>query len=157
MSKITGFPRAGWSPLGASHTWQEARETADRLVASAQPAHGSGDAHFWNLAGARYLAPLLFAAASTQRTLVDVVRWVARRAPELSGAVRAVIAPHIPAGVVALLAGTGILALRADPDAFRTLQSQTQLGLPAPSDWNGKNTISASAGYSIGGFSNPTE
>jgi type IV secretion system protein VirD4 len=73
---ITGFPRAGWSPLGASHTWQGARETADRLVASAQPAHGSGDAHFWNQAGARYLAPLLFAAASTQRTMVDVVRWV---------------------------------------------------------------------------------
>jgi type IV secretion system protein VirD4 len=72
----TGFPRAGWSPLGASHTWQEARETADRLVASAQPAHGSGEAHFWNQAGARYLAPLLFAAASTQRTMVDVVRWV---------------------------------------------------------------------------------
>src|SRR5262245_25051539 len=77
---------------------------------------------------------------------LDDVRWVARRAPELSGAVRAVIAPHIPAGVVALLAGTGILALRADPEALRTLQAQTQLGLPAPSDWNGKNTISASVG-----------
>jgi type IV secretion system protein VirD4 len=73
---ITGFPRAGWSPLGASHTWQGARETADRLVASAQPAHGSGEAHFWNQAGARYLAPLLFAAASSQRTMLDVVRWV---------------------------------------------------------------------------------
>ena len=73
---ITGFPRAGWSPLGASHTWQAARETADRLVASAQPAHGSGEATFWNQAGARYLAPLLFAAASTHRTMVDVVRWV---------------------------------------------------------------------------------
>ena len=73
---ITGFPRAGWSPLGASHTWQAARETADRLVASAQPAHGSGEATFWNQAGARYLAPLLFAAASTHRTMVDVVSWV---------------------------------------------------------------------------------
>ena len=73
---ITGFPRAGWSPLGASHTWQAASETADRLVASAQPAHGSGEASFWNQAGARYLAPLLFAAASTHRTMVDVVRWV---------------------------------------------------------------------------------
>jgi type IV secretion system protein VirD4 len=75
-TEITGFPRAGWTPLGGSHTWQDARETADRLVASAQPAHGSGEAHFWNQAGARYLAPLLFAAASTQRTMVDVVRWV---------------------------------------------------------------------------------
>jgi aconitate hydratase len=77
---------------------------------------------------------------------LDDVRWVARRAPELSGAVRAVIASHIPAGVVALLAGTGILALRADPEALRTLQSQPSLGLPAPADWNGKATISASAG-----------
>jgi type IV secretion system protein VirD4 len=74
-TEITGFPRAGWTPLGASHTWQDARETADRLVASAQPAHGSGEAHFWNQAGARYLAPLLFAAATTHRTMVDVVRW----------------------------------------------------------------------------------
>jgi aconitate hydratase len=76
---------------------------------------------------------------------LDDVRWIARRAPELSGAVRAVIAPHIPAGVVALLAGTGILALRADPDALRTLQGQPSVGLPAPADWNG-GTISASAG-----------
>ncbi|HWP06182.1 MAG TPA: 3-isopropylmalate dehydratase, partial [Polyangiaceae bacterium] len=77
---------------------------------------------------------------------LDDVRWVARRAPELSGSVRAVIAQHIPAGVVALLAGTGILALRADPDTFKTLQGQTQLGIPAPSEWDGKSTISASAG-----------
>lgn len=77
---------------------------------------------------------------------LDDVRWVARRAPELSGAVRAVIAAHIPAGVVALLAGTGILALRADAEALRTLQGQPSLGLPAPADWNGKATISASAG-----------
>jgi aconitate hydratase len=77
---------------------------------------------------------------------LDDVRWIARRAPELSGAVRAVIASHIPAGVVALLAGTGILALRADAEALRTLQSQTQLGLPAPSEWNGKATINVSAG-----------
>jgi aconitate hydratase len=76
---------------------------------------------------------------------LDDVRWIARRAPELSGAVRAVIASHIPAGVVSLLAGTGILALRADADAMRTLQGQSSLGLPAPTDWNGKATISASA------------
>jgi aconitate hydratase len=77
---------------------------------------------------------------------LDDVRWIARRAPELAGAVRVVIASHIPAGVVALLAGTGILALRADADALRTLQSQPSLGLPAPAEWNGKSTISASAG-----------
>jgi aconitate hydratase len=77
---------------------------------------------------------------------LDDVRWVARRAPELAGAVRAVIAEHIPAGVVPLLAGTGILALRADPEVLRTLQAQPSLGLPAPPEWNGNTRISASTG-----------
>jgi aconitate hydratase len=77
---------------------------------------------------------------------LDDVRWVARRASELCPTVRAVIAPHIPSGVVALLAGTGILALRAAPDAIRILQGQPSVGLPAPSEWNGGRSISVSAG-----------
>jgi aconitate hydratase len=77
---------------------------------------------------------------------LDDVRWIARRAPELSGSVRAVIAAHIPAGVVALLAGTGILALRGEPDAIRILQAEPSVGLPAPAEWNGTGTISVSAG-----------
>jgi aconitate hydratase len=76
---------------------------------------------------------------------LDDVRWVARRAPELSGKVRAVIAPHIPSGIVALLAGTGILALRAEPEALAALQGQTSVGLPAPSEWNGDGRLSVSA------------
>jgi hypothetical protein len=60
--------------------------------------------------------------------------------------VRAVIAAHIPAGVVALLAGTGILALRGEPDAIRALQGQTSVGLPSPTAWNGTSTINVSAG-----------
>ena len=77
---------------------------------------------------------------------LDDVRWVARRASELCPTVRVVIAPHIPSGVVALLAGTGILALRAAPDAIRVLQGQPSVGLPAPSEWNGGPTFSVSAG-----------
>jgi aconitate hydratase len=77
---------------------------------------------------------------------LDDVRWVARRAPELAGAVRAVIAPHIPAGVVALLAGTGILALRADPDSLKALQGLPTVALPAPGEWNGSSRIQANAG-----------
>jgi aconitate hydratase len=76
---------------------------------------------------------------------LDDVRWVARRAPELSSKVRAVIAPHIPSGIVALLAGTGILALRAEPDALAALQGQASLGLPAPSEWNGDGRLRVSA------------
>ena len=59
----------------------------------------------------------------------DDVRWVARRASELCQTVRVVIAPHIPSGVVSLLAGTGILALRAAPDTIRLLQGQPSVGL----------------------------
>lgn len=77
---------------------------------------------------------------------LDDVRWVARLAPELSGSVRAVIASHIPAGVVALLAGTGILALRAEPEGLRALLAEKFVGLPAASDWNGTGTIRVSAG-----------
>jgi aconitate hydratase len=77
---------------------------------------------------------------------LDDVRWVARRASELCPTVRAVIAPHIPSGVVALLAGTGILALRAEPDAIRALQNQPSVGLPAPSEWNGERKFHVSAG-----------
>jgi aconitate hydratase len=77
---------------------------------------------------------------------LDDVRWVARRASELCPTVRVVIAPHIPSGVVALLAGTGILALRAAPDAIRVLQGQPTVGLPAPSEWNGGPTFNVSAG-----------
>jgi aconitate hydratase len=77
---------------------------------------------------------------------LDDVRWVARLAPELSRSVRAVIASHIPAGAVALLAGTGILALRGEPDSLRALLQHASVGLPAPSEWNGAGTISVSAG-----------
>ncbi|HEX6274474.1 MAG TPA: aconitase family protein [Polyangiaceae bacterium] len=77
---------------------------------------------------------------------LDDVRWVARRASELCSMVRVVIAPHIPSGVVALLAGTGILALRAELETIRMLQAQPSVGLPAPSEWNGGRTFSVSAG-----------
>jgi aconitate hydratase len=76
---------------------------------------------------------------------LDDVRWVGRRAPELSATVRAVIAPHIPAGVVALLAGTGIVALRAEPETLKTLSSQRSLKLPSPSECDGKVEVTASA------------
>jgi len=77
---------------------------------------------------------------------LDDVRWAARRAPELSANVRAVIAPHIPAGTVPIFAGLGILALRAEPDAIKRLRAQSSLGLPHPTLWDGKQQIVASSG-----------
>jgi homoaconitase/3-isopropylmalate dehydratase large subunit len=107
-------------------------------------------AHGWQ--GAAQTLPLVVRRdrPETPSALVldslDDVRWVARRASELCPTVRVVIAPHIPSGVVALLAGTGILALRAAPDAIRVLQGQPSVGLPAPSEWNGGPTFNVSAG-----------
>jgi aconitate hydratase len=77
---------------------------------------------------------------------LDDVRWVARRAAELSENVRAVIAPFIPTSLVPLLAGLGILALRADPDTLKKLKALPSLVLPEPETWNGKSSISAQAG-----------
>ncbi len=73
----TGFHRAHWTPLASCGDWQGARRTADRLARAAQstptPAHG---AEFWDQAGARFLAPLLLAAATTGRGMDDVTRWI---------------------------------------------------------------------------------
>jgi hypothetical protein len=69
------------------------------------------------------------------------VRWFARRAPELSDTVRAIIALHIPSGIVPMLAGLGILALISDAAGIQKLREQSTLALPAPSAWNGQGPI----------------
>lgn len=73
----TGLDRAGWTPLAGCADWEGARRTADRLSKAAQSSPRSGqDAEFWAQAGARFLAPLLFAAALADRDMGDVTRWI---------------------------------------------------------------------------------
>jgi type IV secretion system protein VirD4 len=73
----TGYPAAGWTPLAGCGTWQGAQRVAAWLAAAAQPRSGGLEsAEFWYAAAAKLLAPLLFAAAVTERTMADVVRWV---------------------------------------------------------------------------------
>src|SRR3954469_7564830 len=73
----TGIPGSGWSPLPGCGTWGGAQRTAAWLTTSAQPLGGSlADADFWYSAAAKLLAPLLFAAASSERPMADVVRWI---------------------------------------------------------------------------------
>jgi aconitate hydratase len=79
------------------------------------------------------------------RTLDDV-RWLVRRAPELSSTVRAVIAPYIPSGAVPVLSGLGILALRGTPEAIEQLKLQGSLRVPDLREWNGQGTFSTPAG-----------
>jgi hypothetical protein len=68
---------------------------------------------------------------------LDDLRWIVRRAPELSTHVRAVVASHIPSGTVSLLAGLGILTLSAPSEVISQLKSQPQLSVPDPREWNG--------------------
>ncbi|HEY2409299.1 MAG TPA: aconitase family protein [Polyangiaceae bacterium] len=77
---------------------------------------------------------------------LDDVRWFARRAPELSDTVRAIVAPHIPSGTVPLLAGLGILALMADDETIKKLRASPSLALPSAAEADGKPTITVSAG-----------
>ena len=66
---------------------------------------------------------------------LDAVRLVAARAAELSPAVRAVFAPFIPSGIVALLSGVGIAAIEVEAAAIVELKSAAKVALPAPAQW----------------------
>jgi aconitate hydratase len=72
---------------------------------------------------------------------LDDVRWFARRAPELSDTVRAIVAPYIPSGTVQILAGLGIFALTADSETLKKLRAAPTVALPSPAECDGKPTI----------------
>jgi type IV secretion system protein VirD4 len=72
----TGYAPAGWTPLAGCGTWQGAQRVAAWLAAAAHRGGGVENAEFWYAAAAKLLAPLLFAATATERTMADVVRWV---------------------------------------------------------------------------------
>lgn len=76
-TEASGIPGCGWTPLSSAGTWQSAQRTAAWLCAAARSRHSSlADGDFWYAAAGKLLAPLLFAAASSDRTMADVVRWV---------------------------------------------------------------------------------
>lgn len=68
--------RSGWSPLDSCRTWHGAQRTASWLCGAAPTGRGLADAEFWYAAAAKLLGPLLYAAARSERTIADVVRWV---------------------------------------------------------------------------------
>ena len=76
-ASVTGLARHEWSPLAGAGTWTGARRTAAALVGAARAGtNGTADADFWYATASKLLAPLLFAAAVSGRTMADVVRWV---------------------------------------------------------------------------------
>lgn len=66
-----------WSPLEFCRDWHSAHRTAEWLAgATTSGSTGLAQDEFWYMTAAKLLAPLLFAAAISDRTISDVVRWV---------------------------------------------------------------------------------
>jgi type IV secretion system protein VirD4 len=72
----TGLPRSGWSPLDTAGTWPGARRLAADLTEVTRTDSTTADGEFWYATAAKLLAPLLFAAAVSGRSVRDVIRWV---------------------------------------------------------------------------------
>lgn len=103
---VTGLEPARATPLWGAGTWRGAMRVAHWLAAAARTgAGGLQDADFWYAAAEKLLAPLLFAAASSGRTMASVVRWL-DEGPDVNDA-------HIEE----LLKGTG------EPAALRAWQA----------------------------------
>jgi len=74
---VTGRPATAWSPLPRARTWPGARRAAATVTEVGRSQVGQmADGDFWYATASRLLAPLLFAAASTDRGMADVVHWV---------------------------------------------------------------------------------
>jgi aconitate hydratase len=77
---------------------------------------------------------------------LDEVRELAARAVELAPGVRAVVAPFIPSGAVALFSGVGIAAFRVDAAGAKGLKGQRTMALPPPAQWSDKEPTVAVLG-----------
>jgi type IV secretion system protein VirD4 len=77
---VTRHRPSGWSPLAGCATWDGATRTAWDLAMAGKAAVGGGMnlADFWFSSAAKSLAPLLYAAARTGRSMGDVARWIDR-------------------------------------------------------------------------------
>ena len=101
-SGSTGLPSAGWSPLPAARSWPGARRVASSMTDAGKTSVGTmGDGDFWYATAAKMLAPLLFAAASADRQMTDVVRWVDTQ--EESEVLELLYAAGVPEAVAAAL------------------------------------------------------
>ena len=76
----TGLESVRWSPLLSATTFPDATKTATWLADAAAVEDRHEAAKFWETLATKLLAPLLFAAANTKRTMMDVSHWVDRSA-----------------------------------------------------------------------------
>jgi type IV secretion system protein VirD4 len=73
----TDIAGSKWTPLLECDSWTGARRTAAWLAEGASASKkGLADADFWYSTAAKLLAPMLFAAAATGKTMADVITWL---------------------------------------------------------------------------------
>lgn len=101
------------------------------------------------------------ATVTSERALLlstlDEVRLVAERALDRAG-VRAVIAPFVPRGYVALLASEGIAAFSADPKEIEAARGQKSIAFPPLAKWGNEVAVTAGkAKMSLTWLASPAE
>jgi type IV secretion system protein VirD4 len=73
---LADTPSHTWSPLAGARTWDGALEVAWRMAAAGElDQRGVEGGDFWAIAAEQRLAPLLYAAAGTEASIDQVVRW----------------------------------------------------------------------------------
>jgi type IV secretion system protein VirD4 len=76
-AQVSGKAASQVNPLLKAGTWRGAMQVAHWLCAAARTRKGGlSDADFWFATAEKLLAPMLFAAASSGRTMGAIVRWL---------------------------------------------------------------------------------
>jgi type IV secretion system protein VirD4 len=78
----SGVTAARWSPLASCGTWAGAQQMAVMLANAIEqtPTEEQRPEHrFWKTMGTKFLAPMLFAAATKSLTMADVLHWLDSR------------------------------------------------------------------------------
>jgi aconitate hydratase len=76
----------------------------------------------------------------------DAVRWAVQNAGRLTPGLRVLIAPWLPAGVVSVFAGMGVLTLLATDGELVKLSQHSELTVPKPDGWRTAETVTVKAG-----------
>jgi type IV secretion system protein VirD4 len=96
----SGVEAARWSPLASCSTWAGAQQTAVQLANAIEqtPTEEQRPEHrFWKTMGTKFLAPLLFAAATKGLSMAEVLHWLDSREDQ---EVKAILeAAGVPAAV----------------------------------------------------------
>jgi type IV secretion system protein VirD4 len=89
-TRCSGHATTNWTPLSACTTWAGAIRIAAWLCEAAQPRLDTvTDGDYWYTQARRALAPYLYAAAVSGRSMRDLVRWIdAQEQDEVEDALR---------------------------------------------------------------------